>query len=514
MSAKQRVLAATTLGIIFALSVVARLPMLNKPLSHPSEWLSATVLRHLQIWHETGIARAHFAPIMTYPGQADKNINNNASDHMDPEGNYYYTSYPPLAYYAPYVIFEALHVYPDVLPLQIFSLVLHFISGIGVYLALKLLLDCEDELCIPAIFGFTVYIFSPETLWLQANVYMSDMFAQAFFIAGIYWALILARKRPAKTSAYVLFACFIFCFVYTEWLGVMFSLTMGAYAWRYRDQPGMKSLQIAIASGMVAALGLMLWQYSWIDGVKAFWASSASKFLFRSGLGQQVGLTLHPWNILGWLLIGTWYLLGYASDFVLLLLLWIVAWRRGRAFHLANNLKTALIVSAALPVILHHLIFFNFTANHGFSVLKAAPVIAIGAGILAWRLWNGGSSTSASPALVRPFVCCCLLLFAIASVWEYKRLAGPRIFAYKEIGENIARNSKSDEVIFVAYRDPTDEPDQPPPQLVFYAHRNIARWQNEAQARQLARQNGISKAIIFFLDAAELSVVEIRHIRL
>src|SRR5881394_4054016 len=178
---RSKLVVAATLAAIFALSVAARLPLLNKPLCHSSEWLSSTVLRHLTIWHEVGISRAHFAPIMTYPGKANRNINNNASDLTDAEGNYYYTSYPPLAYYVPYAIFESLHLVPSVLALQVLNLALHLISGIFVYFILKALLKSESRV-YPAIFAFVFYIFSPETLWFQANVYMSDMFAQPLFI--------------------------------------------------------------------------------------------------------------------------------------------------------------------------------------------------------------------------------------------------------------------------------------------------------------------------------------------
>ena len=511
MSARKKLLVATALGVIFALSVVVRLPMLNKPLCRPREWLSATVLRHLQIWHEMGITSAHFAPIVTYPGQANKHINNQGSDLIDRGGNYYYTSYPPLAYYLPYVIFELLHVYPAVLPLQILNLSLHFMSGLFVYLALRVLLNCERQMCVPAIVGFVVYIFSPETLWVQANVYMSDMLAQVFFAAGIYLVLRLAKRRSSGIWSSVGFGGFIFCFVYTEWLGVMFAFGLSLYVWRYRDQPGMKGLQAALVGGAAAAIGLTTWQYSWISGVKPFLLSSVGKFLIRSGLGHQTGLSLHMWNLVPWMLIITWYAVAFAPDLILLLLIWVLARKKGRALVLDPQTRAALLFGTLLPPVLHHLVFFNLTAAHEFAVLKAAPLIAAGAGILVWRLWESYNDTVRPSPILRALVCAVLLLFCAASVWQYRRFAGPCASAHENVGEFIASHSGPDEVVFVKFQDASDEPW---PQTVFYAHRNLAVWRDESQARHLAQRNGVPGIVLFVMDPTETRITEIRRMHI
>lgn len=497
---------------IFSLSVLVRLPMLNRPLSHPREWLSATVLRHLEIWHEQGISRAHFAPITTYPGRANKNINNEALDHKDADGNYFYTSFPPLAYYVPYVIFETLHVYPAVLPLQIFNLALHFVSGLLIYFTVRLILNCENEACYPAVIAFAVYIFCPETLWLQANVYMSDIFAQVLFIGGIYLLLRWAKYGPSGILSYFSFSIFVFCFVYAEWLGVFFAISVGLYAWLNRRKPGMKGLQLAAALGTSAALVLTIWQYSSISGFHAFLVASQNRFLLRSGLGQQLDLNLHIWNLLGWLLILTYYLLAYAADFALLGL-WAALKGKGRPLNLTPDVKMALLFSAVLPPLLHHLIFFNYTAAHEFSVLKGTPIIAIVAGLLAWQLWESRPGSRISSIFLRAFLWASLALCCLASIFEYRILTGPNVPAYKEIGDFIAKNSSPDEIVFAEYQQPSRDLGRPLPQIVLYAHRNIAVWQDENQARELARQNGVLNIVVFVINSTETGVTAIRRMR-
>ncbi len=506
---RKKMLVVTALMLIFGLSVMVRLPMLGKPLSHPREWLNATVLRHLQIWHEMGIARAHFAPIMTYPGRADKNISNAASEHMDSQGNYYYTSYPPLAYYVPYFIFEALHVYPSVLPLRIFNLLLHFISGLFVYLALAVLLDCENEICIPAVLGFVVYIFSPQSLWLQSTVYMSDIFVQVLFAAGIYFAVKWAKRGPSGFFSYLILGMLIFCFVYAEWLGVMFALSLSLFAWLQRDQPWARGFQFAVTLGICAALGLVLWQYSLISGLHAFVAASHHRYLLRSGLGAQVGEDFHPWTMLGWLLLLTYLLVAYAADF-LLLAVWAGVGKKLPSSNIAKNMKTALLCSAVLPPTLHHLVFFNFTAYHEFSTLKDAPMIAIFAGMLASRLWKSNSTLSFPAMRLRTFLIGSAVVFCAVAIPEYRMLTGPLVPAYKTIGECIARHATPDEVVFAQFQQPEAIP---LPQVVLYAHRNIAIWQDEATARELVSKNGVSGAVLFVMNSAQTEVSEIRRMK-
>ena len=491
---------------IFAVSVLIRVPLLNKPLSHPREWLTATVLRHLEIWNDESLAATHFAPITTYPGAANRNINNEASEHKDALGNYYYTSFPPLAYYAPYFTFKLLHISPGVLPIQIFSLVLHFISGLMIYFSVRLLLEPDEHSWVPALVAYTIYIFSPLTLWLQANVYMSDIFAQVVFGAGIYLLLRWAKLGGSRRLAFDI-GVLTFCFVYSDWLGVLFAAGVVLYAVTQRTQPGSWRVAIAASVGTTAALALTFWQYSQISGLHSFLFSLTHRFALRSGIGQQVDLNLHLWGLLGWLFILTYYALAHGAD-ILLLILWAALLGKERALNLPRHIKLAFFFGAVVPVLLHHLILFNYTAAHEFSVLKASPAIAVLAGLLASKLWQ-------NPSLVRGHSL--LLLFASSAlccavcVWQYWLLTGPRFPGYKTIGDFIAQNARPNEIVFAEYRRPSTAADRPLPQIVYYAHRNIAVWQDEPYARQLSLKNGISKVVVFTINTAETKVIAVRR---
>jgi hypothetical protein len=175
-----------------------------------------------------------------------------------------------------------------------------------------------------------------------------------------------------------------------------------------------------------------------------------------------------------------------------------------------KDLKAALLFTAIFPVVLHHVIFFNFTAEHEFSTLKEAPLIAIVAGLLASRLWL--ATIRGSHWRMRVLVLASLAGFFAVAVWQYRVLVGPYITGYKEIGDYIFREARPDEIIFLKSEQPNRPTDEPFPQMIFYAHRNIDRWQDEVHARDLARRNGVSRGIIFTLNRDETKVIEHKHI--
>jgi len=177
---------------------------------------------------------------------------------------------------------------------------------------------------------------------------------------------------------------------------------------------------------------------------------------------------------------------------------------------LAKDMKTAVFCSAVLPPALHHLVFFNFTAYHEYSTLKDAPIIALLAGILASRLWKNDTTLSFPAMRSRTLVICSAIMFCVISIREYRMLTGPLLPGYKAIGECIARNATPDEVVFAQFQQSNEVP---LPQVVLYAHRNIAIWQDDATARELVQKNGVSTGVVFVVNSAETEVTEIRRIK-
>jgi hypothetical protein len=189
---------------------------------------------------------------MTYNNAADKNINNdaNASGRMiDDEGNYYYVSHPPFAYYFPFFIFKVLHIRPDVLPLQLLNLLFHLLSAIFVYFTVCLLSfnRARSYLHFPSFVAYSIYLFLPSTLWFQGNVYMSDMAVHLPFIIGVYIVLKMVLRQKFYIPKYmVMYSLILFIMIYTSWLGVFFAFGVVAYSLLHvRDIRGFRVLILA-----------------------------------------------------------------------------------------------------------------------------------------------------------------------------------------------------------------------------------------------------------------------------
>lgn len=279
---------------LFILSVVVRLPNLNRPISRHHEYVLASALRYQQIWYEEGGLKHRFCLITTYGNKADKNIWNDAR-LSDSGGNCYYTSNPPFAYMFSYFVFSVFNIYPDVLPLEVLNLVLHFISCLFIFQIISLLTKryYVDRLNVPALIGFTVYLFSPETLWFHANTYMQTIFVQPLFIIGIYVFLRLIVSEGQRPIYYVLLGLINPFMIYTDWLGVFFAFSVFIYALiKMRGQEARMVLSI-ITITSVAALALITWQYSQIAGLGPLMETWKGRYSARTGLESQIfGLKL------------------------------------------------------------------------------------------------------------------------------------------------------------------------------------------------------------------------------
>jgi len=487
----------------FIISVFVRVPNINRPLSYHHEWLTSTVLRTQQIWYEKSDLTHRFFPIMTYDKKSDRNINNQARI-KDAEGNFYYTSYPPFAYIFPYLIFQLFNIYPDVLPIQIFNIIIHFICSFFIFLIISLLTNKYyiNKVNIPALFGFAIYLFSPAPLWFHSNVYMSDMLVQPFFIIGIYMFLKII-KNEGKLIYCVLLGIINFFMIYTEWLGVFFAFAVFIFALFNMKEKSMRTVIIYITISSVASLSLTIWHYSQISGLDALIKSSMEKYLYRSGFSQYSAIGLHYGNLTSWKNIVSHYYHSYLPFFIILCIvvfmyLSVLKKCPTRDILHRNKIEATSLYLCIVPVLIHHLIFFNFTSIHDFSVLKTGVFISIFTSLIYSRLVNAFYKDISDKAKILKvgIINSIIILMAILSVCIYQAdVIGDDTSFYKEIGQIIASNVNDNEVVFVKTDDFCIDP-----QIVFYAHRNIDQWKNESKARELLNLNEAECGVVFIFD--------------
>lgn len=363
---------------LLLLSVLIRWPAFLNPVRGGHGWLTAHSVLTAQIWKAEGINKYHFSPVYTFPNKSDKNLRSLASGLNDKEGNYYYVSYPPFSFYVAHLFFVIFFIKPSIVGLYILNLFIHLCISILLYI-----LVCKvhnknytRELFVPGLIASSLYIFSAQNLLCHIYVYFADSLVQLMWVFYLTIAFLLFKKESThKWGLLLIFFCANFLLVYTEWLGVFSSLILFLYSlFRSYRAPQYLQLSFIIGASTILSIGLTTLQYSSIDGLQSFLETSVNKYSTRNGYGSDgfyytklraTLLLLHYWKF-------------YQANILLLLVfffLFVISIKRMPSF--ASD-KIFLITVTVLPVLLHHLVFLEFSSMHDFSTLKASIPFCLG----------------------------------------------------------------------------------------------------------------------------------------
>jgi len=181
-----------------------------------------------------------------------------------------------------------------------------------------------------------------------------------------------------------LLAAVNFLMIYTEWIGVFFSSVIFIYClFDWRDKKKRIILALISISGLIA-VALMTLQYSRIDGLANLLHYFRFRYLARSGYegnGVESIFALHSWKRL---------FANYIVSAFLDLLLFIILLLRFSGVNIfrfslknivADRKEQLFWGLCLLPIAIHHLAFFSFSAIHDFSVLKSVVFLSLPAGI-------------------------------------------------------------------------------------------------------------------------------------
>ncbi|HEX3046587.1 MAG TPA: hypothetical protein VHY08_17660 [Bacillota bacterium] len=152
---------------------------------------------------------------------------------------------------------------------------------------------------------------------------------------------------------------------------------------------------------------------------------------------------------------------------------------------------------------MHHLAFVNFTGVHDFSVLKTGALIAILIGYFYQQI------TLLHQQKLTLILNGVILLLVFGSIFQYWVINQPKTTLWKVLGGKVAREAAKEEVVFLKSRDFFLQP-----QLIFYAHRNVATWSDKESAEALIRYNGLEKGVVFTLNDTNTKITEVEHFRI
>jgi hypothetical protein len=484
--------------IAFFVSVILRLPQLNRPLSKHHEFCTAVSLNIIQNWWDNGIENVGYAPATNFPNKADKFINNfaNATGKIvDKNGNFYYVSHPPFAYYLPYYFFKLIGVRPEVIHIQLFNFGLHFLTALFVYFTLSLLSfnSPRSILHIPSFVAFLFFLFAPATLWFQGNVYMSDMAVQAPFVIGVYIALKMIIRRKFFVTKYILFyALILFLMIYTSWLGLFFALAIFLYSLLHvKEIKGFRVLIWTTIIVAIIALRLIFYQYSNIAGAEAYLSELFNRYLIRGSLGDiQNGVFAF---IYSYFIFFKNLLYNYTVNYIVFFLIifgfiYVVFSKNKLKITFSENGYRFIWISL-LPIGLLHVLFLNYS-EHDFTVLYASLFLSVLMGVFYDKIKKSGAVALTKLNVAYSIALVLLMLhFTFSNLPGKANYKGDIYSLDKAKADFISANSDTSEVLFMY--------EKPEPQLIFYAKRNIKVVKSEEEAIAFLNLRKIEKGRLF-----------------
>lgn len=472
--------------LLFLLALIVRLPHINRPLSCHHEVLTAMSMITLENWQSQGALEHNCCLLQTYPRETDRFVMNRGMRLVDEAGKGYYTSFPPFSIILPYALFRVLRIEPSILGLQLLNLVSHLLAAILIYFAVVTIQPDRFAGGCGALLASAVFILLPANLWFFSNTYSWDIFWHYLWVGGLF---LLARLDLAVSEGraagrlIALLAVVSFLLVYTDHYGLFFALSVLAYSLvrirrsRYRDR-----LVFTILASSAGAVVLMLFQYSTIAGFQSLRGA-----LLDSAETRIITSLCNPMRIL----THYRYAYGPAIPVVILAVASLARRRADRTTGLSGREGTLLLM-AAVPVLLHHIVFLEWTAVHDYSVLKASVFIALLAGTGLSRAITGGIRRTLRVCVVAGTLGLFVLMSLSMHQRHFTRCHEPD--RYSSLGEAIRHGSSDDEVVFAV---PIGERIRVDPRVIYYAGRNIQNVDGVREAREWLEVHGREKGIVF-----------------
>jgi len=483
--------------VLFFLSAKSREDFIQREFSDKG-WVSAHTLITIDIWEREGVSQFGFSPVYIYENPGDKGVSL-LGGVADKDNRFYYVSYPPMTFIAPYLFFKVTGINADEVGLRYFNLLLHFISAWLIYLILLHLFgkSLKEDLSWQALVGVALYLFSSGTLLFHTEIFFADILVQPFFLAQVLFYL--RWKKNQQTSTFIWMLVFSALAIYTEWLGLFVLFTIFLLVLFDGDRSFKKRLPFLVAISLVTlfVLGMVVLQYSSIAGWDALFEASKKKYMMRSGHsgveGSEYGFSMG--NPASWKFLeghfNKWYLpiinlLGFVlALFVVFALLLKESRPQLKGF--------STIFFLVFPLLLHLVVFFNFNVVHDMGTLKMMTVMLILIAVMVFKMeksipYAWGNYVFAGSILIFDGV------KSLQSVARY-RAEMPTHFHgdfQKRIGNEIQEFAKPEDIVFTnAFV---------VPELVFYSKRNMFGIADTAEQRRKMMEWGVNASVFFRVD--------------
>lgn len=480
----KKLLPLLALLIIYSLSVLVRIPMLEEKV-HTWQAGNIFMMTTLEIWHEEGAGKSHFSAIQTWPNPGDKYM------HLykrleDSEGNNYYVSHPPFTFQLAHAVFWISGSRPSQRVLKGLGLLFHFLTSFGIFWLVFLL----SKNTWSSVVAFTVCTFYPVLMYGFTFHYFSEIIGLSFWaicMVSFYWAI---EQRSLVNWQWVLLGTINFLFVYTDWIGVFFTISTLTYFIITKPEH-YKKLSWALVGSSGLALLLIFIQYSSIAGIGAFLHSMIIRFSERSGFfgetysDQQLSL----FNPASYQMLAEQFhhQLKWVGYFFLVLAVTFGLFLRKKV-KTPNSAFQPLLFLMFIPPLLHFIIFFNTNVIHYVYQAKWGIVIAMLIGLVIGDIQNQVAKWIMTSLLGISIIASCIFLRndIPEDPWEDY---------ISDMAVPIRNSIKPDEAIFIHGAKPEHLH-----YLIYCTKRNILPTESYEEVQRLSEDLGKEKGYLYKVD--------------
>lgn len=481
------------LFLFFIVALVIRWPHLNRPLSKHHEFNAANILICVETWNANGgPSYTHGATILNYTNQGDLFLDLQRYHVIDAKGNQIYVSFGVGQYVLAWTYFKLTGLPVTPLSLQILALLLGLICTVQVFFIMKKILPGNlantDSI---ALFAAFIFLLNPAVLWYFSNGYMHEMVVMPFLLGAFSFFIDFITNDKIQTRKLIFFGILIAAGIFCDWISVFFAGIAFLYACiKWRNEKKWTSFLVITMCAVIAGISFAMLPFILHIGFKKYIDTLQLRFTERGIAAGSGGAALHH---LFKILIN--YLTSYASLFLGMAVLYLLNLKQWR-FRIAEAVKQIPVSLRIMLIVilLHHVVFPEFSSRHEYSVLKASFSLALLFGLMMQNM------------PVKKMYIAAFLFFAasIAQFYYINRLGkvsfnGDRYEVSQKTGEIIRSYAQPDEAVFVNDNDMYT-------QMNFYAKRITINAFTLAEAKaKLVSQTKNKKGVWFDIRQGEFA---------
>ncbi|MHA4808645.1 hypothetical protein ACX0G9_11095 [Flavitalea flava] len=356
--------------LFFVLSILIRLPNLNRPLSKHHEYNTAVILINLESWRQGGGgSRFHFIPLMNYQNPGDKRMEQ--SPLIDSSGNTIYLSFGPGWYIIPYFFYQVFHLPVKAVYLQVINLFSELAAMILLFFLCEKLIPAGYPKKYAVVFmACFLFMFSPGILWYLGNGYVTTGIMMPF-VMGYLLLLIPMLQSPEniRISRLLLLALLVIILVYLDWFVLFLSAMSSLYLLtRIRKQKKMGVLLLILILASAAGISLLYLQFtSYLspEQVILYWEQ---RFQNRSitnkggSFGSMAGSSVR----------------NLVTAYFPVLVLVLMSFTRLRLKKISPDFSAREILFAGLyisSILVYNLVFLEWTSEHEFALIPLSLLL-------------------------------------------------------------------------------------------------------------------------------------------